>query len=178
MKPHGATARRERKRNKPKEKDDHQRPLRVCSNRERKRGARKGYQCRNTVGPLLKLSDLESVEKQLPARSRELFLASECVGSLSKIYLGVFPVSRGTPIQETADRTFSTRLGQIRPDWVKYDPNARSDRKKRIFRSDPRSPSCSPRLDRESADGEFLQPGPSRSEKYPQTALGENSDTL
>ena len=66
---------------------------------------------------------MESVEKQLSARSHQLlprkcwelvFLASECVGSLSKIYLGVFPASPGTQIQEIAERTFSNQLDQIR----------------------------------------------------------------
>ena len=43
-----------------------------------------------------------------------VFLASECVRPLSKTYLGVFPASKGTQIQEVADRTFPIRLGHIR----------------------------------------------------------------
>ena len=105
-------------------------------------------------------SDLQSVEKQLAARSHELlprkcwklvFLVSECVRSLSKIYLGVFPASPGTRIQEISVRTFSIQWGQTR------SKRPIGSKKPVFFRSDPRSQSYFPHLDRESAHGDFLQ---------------------
>ena len=64
-------------------------------------------------------SYLQSVEKgPLSARSHELlprkcwklvFLASKCVGVLSKICLGVFPVSLGSRLQEIPVDTFRSK---------------------------------------------------------------------
>ena len=44
----------------------------------------------------------------------EILTNTECVGSLSKIYLGVFPASRGARLQEVAARTFSIQMRWIR----------------------------------------------------------------
>ena len=87
-----------------------------------------------------------------------VFLVSECVGSLSKIHMGVLPASPGSQIQEIVDRTFSIQLGQIRSNLVKYDPNARSER---VFSIRFPIAIKFTSLDRQSADGDdFLQPGP------------------
>ena len=77
------------------------------------------------------------LKKYLSVRSHQLlarkcwklvFLASEWVGAFCKIYPELFPASPGAQLKEITVSTFLYN-------WVKYDHNRPSNRKKRFFRS-------------------------------------------
>ena len=116
-------------------------------------------------------SDLQSVEKQLSARSNDLLPRkywklkigpsrfTTCRISLQDLSGGVSRFSR------------QPDTGNCRPHF--FDPTGSNtiqtpDRieKNVFFSSDPRPQPYSPHLDRKSADGDFLQPGPSKSGKH------------